>query len=231
MNSEEYKYKGLPITPAITEDLIIKLFSGKLVERKIIVEAVLNYHTKNGGSKPKARDFSRSVKKSLGDLQKKGLVENPGYGYWKIGTTDEFIEIADAPINVEQEIDYAISPDEIIGSGESCVYVYYLEAYRERAELKKEKFWPCKIGLTKNNSPENRVLSQVGTALPEIPRIGLVIRTNKPRLLEKSLHNILEFKGRKIDSSPGSEWFLTSPNEIKKIFEFLETAFVENFAT
>jgi hypothetical protein len=50
--------------------------------------------------------------------------------------------------------------------------------------------------------------------MPEIPRIGLSIRTSKARQLESALHEILRLRGRWIGDAPGKEWFNTSPEEI-----------------
>ena len=61
----------------------------------------------------------------------------------------------------------------------------------------------------------SRVKGQMTAAIYEEPEIGLEIRTDNPRCLERAIHAILELKGRKIDTSGGgNEWFLTSPNEV-----------------
>lgn len=68
-----------------------------------------------------------------------------------------------------------------------AVYVYYLPTYRLRAKEQGEKAWPCKIGRT-DGDPLSRVLSQAATALPERPRIAIIIRTSYPIPWETALH-------------------------------------------
>ena len=58
---------------------------------------------------------------------------------------------------------------------------------------------------------ETRIRAQRTTAIYEEPEIGLELRTNNPRCLERAIHAILELKGKKIDTSgKANEWFLTS---------------------
>ena len=110
--------------------------------------------------------------------------------------------------------------DKVIGEGKSSVYVYYLPIYRQMAELQNDKLWHCKIGKTEGD-PLLRVLSQASTALPEQPHIALILKTDYPNSLEQVLHGVLTIKGRKIDNSPGSEWFLTYPKEVEDIYNKL----------
>ena|SRR2546428_13369245 len=88
---EEYKFKELPLTPIMAEDIILKLFEGKIVERKTIVENVLDFHLSNGGMKPNRVNYIGPIKKALRTLASKGLAANPATGYWKIGTSKEFV--------------------------------------------------------------------------------------------------------------------------------------------
>ena len=76
--------------------------------------------------------------------------------------------------------------------------------------------WECKVGMTESDI-DTRIKAQRTTAIYEKPEIGLEIRTDNPRCLEKAIHAILELKGRKMDTDGGNEWFLTSPNEVMVI--------------
>jgi hypothetical protein len=216
-----YQYKGIPLTPSIIEELIIKNFTGKMIVRQVIVDEIVNYHEKNGGLKGNAQDIPRTVKKSLTRLKQRGIADNPSYGYWKIGEVlfeePQITDENEAVFVIENDNEIA---DKVIGNGKSCVYLYYLPMYRLRAETEKESIWHCKIGRT-DRDPLLRVLSQAATALPEKPHIALILRTDYPSEFEGAIHKILTIRGRKIDSSPGSEWFLTSPNEVEKIIEFI----------
>src|SRR5207249_6721104 len=68
-----YPYNGVPLTPAIAQFLIRKLFAGKLVERQILVEEVLRAHLAVGGLKPSAQKTTDTIKKALGDMKESGV--------------------------------------------------------------------------------------------------------------------------------------------------------------
>lgn len=108
----------------------------------------------------------------------------------------------------------------IYGKGENAVYLYYYECYRELAELKSEDIWPCKIGRT-DRDPLVRILSQTSTALPEQPTVSFIIKTEDSLQLEKLIHSYLLLKNRKVQNSPGTEWFFTNSNEILSLLDFL----------
>jgi hypothetical protein len=63
-------------------------------------------------------------------------------------------------------------------------------------------------------------IGSLRTAFPEVPVITLVIRTDDAAALEKVIHGVLAFRGRRSEDSPGSEWFLTDAAEIESIYEF-----------
>lgn len=217
INESLYPYAEVPLTPAIIEDLTIQLFIGRLVSRQVIIDEVI-HHEINGGLKANSQDITSSIKKALSNLKAKGFVENPTLGYWRIGKISLMnnLEI-DLQIPVEENIIAVHSiADKIIGSGSSTVYLYYLPMYRQKAEAENGNVWYCKIGKT-DRDPLQRVLSQAATALPEKPHIALLFKTDLPSHLETAIHSILTLRGKKVDSSPGSEWFLTSPDEVEKI--------------
>jgi hypothetical protein len=98
--------------------------------------------------------------------------------------------------------------------------VYYLPVYRQKAVLENKNCWPCKIGKT-DRDPLQRVLNQASTALPENPHIALILKTDNAADLENVIHGVLAMWGKKIDTSPGSEWFLTYPEEVELIYHFI----------
>jgi hypothetical protein len=226
----KYPYKDLPLTPAIVEDLIQQLFpSGTTVERSAIVEKVLATHLAAGGKKPKA-DINHSVKKALNNLQSKHLVENATIGWWRIvpAVPPDLSPEPPQAEGVSSGVLQTESPQEendanqglperiadlVLGSGDAAVYLYYLPSYRILAEQLGKKTWPCKIGRTERD-PLSRILSQAATALPEIPHVALVVRTQYPVALESALHGVLTLRGLKIAGIPGSESFTTSPDEV-----------------
>ena len=117
--------------------------------------------------------------------------------------------------------------DEVLGQGNGSVYVYYYDVYREIAEIKEERFWPCKIGMSDKDGMD-RIFSQAGTAYPEAPHIALMIKCNSPRDVENALHAILKVRGQWIADAPGTEWFLTSPDDVKHIYYALVQTQNEN---
>ncbi|WP_370873527.1 GIY-YIG nuclease family protein [Peribacillus cavernae] len=72
------------------------------------------------------------------------------------------------------------------------------------------------------------MLSQVSTALPEMPTIEYIIKTSDASLLETMLHSILKIRGKKIENSPGSEWFDTNPEEVIELIEFVNKKLLDS---
>jgi len=222
-----YQYKGIPLTAAIAQVLIRKLFAGKLVERQILADEVMRVHLSGGGLKSSAQDVIRSVfSKALTDMKESGTAENTSVGYWRIhqsqlaGDNGPTVPAESFPTSETSapELSVGLEPvaDFEVGTGPGAIYVYYLPTYRLRAQEQGEKAWPCKIGRT-DRDPLSRVLSQAATALPERPRIAIIIRTSHPSAWEAALHGVLTLRGLQIENVPGVEWFLTSPEEILEL--------------
>ena len=114
-----------------------------------------------------------------------------------------------------------LNAEETIGSGSNSVYLYYDQQKRDSAESKGENVWECKIGKTIREL-HTRIYEQTGTANPaERLKIGLHIKTDKPKKIERIIHDILKVRGKHIEEAHGTEWFLTSPSEVKKIYKFI----------
>ena len=216
---EIYKYSGLPITPAIIELLIIDLINGHTLKRDEIVKKILDYHLSNGGLKPEAANFSLSVKKALSNMHRKGFANNRSYGFWEIQKSDAEITISEI-IGSELEIE-EIPTHITYGKGKFAVYLYYYPIYKEHSVLKGKLTWPCKIGRT-DRDPLIRILSQASTALPEIPTIEFIIRTDNASLLESMIHSILTIRRKHIKDSPGAEWFETNPEEVIEFIKYIQ---------
>ncbi len=232
-NSEmdTYQYNGVPLTAAIAQSLIVKLFQGKLIERQVIDAEVLRAHLAGGGRKP-SRSSGESVRKALLDMKKAGLAENVSQGYWRIAnagppierTTSNEITASVGALDENAESKELLAVNLDIGSGIGAIYLYYLPTYRLHAENRGEASWPCKIGRT-DRDPVNRVLSQVATALPEKPHIALIVRTSQPMAWESALHGVLTLRSLRIENSPGIEWFLTSPREVLELVKQFDPRF------
>jgi len=223
----DYPYRGVPLAPQIIFQLTKELFAGKLITRQNIVDQVPKVHLKRGGLPAKRSNIRSSIDEALRMLQKAGAVENPSHGYWKILPTNTAVtpevpqmsEITGEPVS-EVFPDESIA-DVVIGEGRASVYLYYLPTYRSRAEECGENRWPCKIGRTDQN-PLQRVLSQAATALPEKPVVAVVFRTKYSAALETAFHSVFTLRGLAVQDAPGTEWFLTSPDEVialAKVFD------------
>ena len=218
----EYKYVDLPITPGITEELIIKLLNGQTLDRNSIVKIIIEHHKSNGGLDGKAVDFPRTVKTALNRLQNKGHAINKSYGMWQISKNDTPIQ----EIRIKVKEDVAKLPiNKTFGIGENSIYFYYFPSYKILANNLGKESWPCKIGRT-DRDPLLRILSQSSTALPENPIIEFIVKIDKAGTLESAIHNILTLRNKKTNNSPGTEWFETNPEEVIEIIKFINPTII-----
>lgn len=218
----KYRYAGLPLTPTVAEELIIQLFAGKTARRQVIVDQVAATHEARGGGKARAADLSRVVKKALEQLADSKAASNPSAGHWRIGLHDPDTPHDDTLLESPQPNvgDIVGRPKRTVGDGSQSVYLYYFPSYRELATLKAEERWPCKIGRSVVD-PLVRIMSQGTTALPERPCVELMMLTSDSLALESTIHGLLALRGHRLDSSPGSEWFRTSPDEVVGIQDMI----------
>jgi hypothetical protein len=172
----EYKYKNLPLIGSICRVLILELYGGKLISRKEIIDEVTKIHLLRGGDKARAKNVERMFKSVLSKMMKDGLAERPSYGFWKIKQDnlivpeDEIIDTAEIIEVVEEEYD----ADYVFGEGSGSVYIYYYPVYMQNSINDKKTKWACKIGRSERD-PILRILAQASTALPETPKIAVVI--------------------------------------------------------
>jgi hypothetical protein len=221
----------IPLMPSKAASIIRLLFSNKKdVKREIINQNVKSYYEEEVGTENVSytQSFEKIVTKALGSLKRNGEASNDaGYGYWSFGNiSDSELPIEDYTIEAEEETSdpRKIIPGKIIGpkDGTKTVYVYYYPAYKELADLKNEKFWRCKIGLTDSIDPVYRIQSQVTTEICESPVVPFLIRTKNSSGLERSIHTVIENRGRKCDTALGTEWYFTNPEEVEEIVKFIE---------
>ena len=114
----------------------------------------------------------------------------------------------------------ALNTDKELGVGNSSVYVYYYDSYKDLAILKGLQSWQCKVGRS-DVEPLQRIIGQAGTCYPEFPHVALVIYCDDSAQMETALHAILKLQKKHIESAPGTEWFMTSPEEIEKLYHVL----------
>lgn len=224
-DDDNYKYKGLPLTAAVVEFIVLSQLAGRQIKRNQVVDFVETFHADNGGFPCQAADLSRTVKKALDNLRAHGGAENPSTGWWRISSApgdDESIQPSDegAPLgeNVNEETQ-ALQSLLSLGEGDESIYIYYYPAYKAAALSCGKDKWLCKIGRT-DSSASLRIAGQ-STGMPERPEIGLVYRTNDSRSLESVLHGILTLRSQWSESSPGVEWFVTSIEDVLSIIQFV----------
>ncbi|UOR13594.1 GIY-YIG nuclease family protein [Halobacillus amylolyticus] len=228
METYEYQFKNLPLTPYICRHLILELFNERVEMRQTIVNEVTAAHLARGGKEANVADKPRMLKKALEKLKKEGLAKNPSYGYWLITNNDlkvSEVEVSDHNLTSQKtETSEAIKEeydaDFVFGEGSGTVYLYYLPTYEMNSSNLEKNTWACKIGKT-DRDPLQRVLTQASTALPEKPKIAVIIKTNNSHVLEQSIHNILTYRNKKIETALGNEWFDTNPDEFLEIVQFI----------
>ena len=212
---EKYEYEGLKLRPGIFKELLILLFDGKQFTRQTAISTISKYHVEQGGIIEEGRDLTSAFKNATQNLKKMdaGIV-NKSYGTWELHyKIKETIEVVEEKQTNEKQFLF----DESIGEGTNAVYVYYYDIYKSFAEIKGEKCWPCKVGRT-DRDPIQRVFGQAGTCYPQLPHIALIIYCDDSSALESALHSILKFQNKWMKDAPGTEWFMTSPEEIKDFY-------------
>ena len=221
---EIYEHDGKHFTQKIAAELIYKTYMGKPpVDETTFREHIYQIHTTNGGLPPATADkyisstVGRYTRSALSGLRANGCATKESLRLWRIHEMDIYRDEREYP--------------KTLGKGNQEVYCYYYRAYREIAELKRkdpvwipyreESVWKCRIGGTIKQDTPTRVKQQMGVP-PEQPTIALIMKTNDSKKLEGMIHNILKFWDRRVPEAQGREWFLTSPDEVERIHDFLQ---------
>ncbi|MCG2623002.1 GIY-YIG nuclease family protein [Arthrobacter sp. I2-34] len=226
--SSRYRFEGVPLTPKLMASLARSVLDEPVFRRRAL-EKVQEYHLARGGA-PAKTAFTLLVRKAVIFLARAQLIEPAGvHGWWRwrerpgvpaslkpafAPGTEPAGELEVASVDVAGE-------ETNEGEGSGCVYVYYFPSYKELAGLRKEARWPVKVGMTSARDSRVRVANQQGTAMPEAPVVAYAWLTDTPRKLEQTLHAILSLRGLQLADAPGAEWFLSSPNEVKAIVDWL----------
>jgi hypothetical protein len=174
---------------------------------------------------------SDEARKALGRLERKGKARYKKRVWSWIGPAEEvpppqLVEpVGDVfPIGVNSQTAASIparlteplTPEETIGSGNEIVYVYFNEAERKLAKHEGRDWWPCKVGYTSGGLSERPLAQSPRTAIGRLPIVGLVIKTEDGRALERTLHFALESAASRMSEAIGDEWFETTPQKIKE---------------
>ena len=212
------------LTIVIARELILQRFAGgPRVPRREIVLHVETAHC--AGVRKLVENEKQIISDALRSLRDKGFADNSKHGWFirdhNPSGTDSIVTTDPACPRKTISTHSDLFSEKTIGSGRSSVYLYYYQQYRDAAEAGGDKVWKCKIGSTRHSQPQTRIREQVGTALPEKPKIGLHIKTDAHEKIERIIHDILKVRGKHIAEAPGTEWFLTSPSEVEEIYKFI----------
>ena len=207
--NNEYKFVGKPLTPNIAQELIQELFTEQTVQKQEIVRIVDETHLERGGLAPRAKG-PHPVTMALSKMKRDRQADNPDRGYWSILSPEDDESANSGETNFDSE--------RTIGLGKEAVYLYYFPAYKCLAELQGEEVWPCKIGSSVRD-PLSRIRAQTRTSSAEYPKVGLIIKTNQSSLLENIIQDILKFQGKQKQDTAGTEWFVTSPSEVERVYK------------
>lgn len=224
--------ENVPLTPGVARQLVEELFKKKATwKRSELVKEVQRVHLERAGAPGKQDPFA-IVKKALQRLAEDGKIENAHFAHWKwCGSVEDETDTRSDEMNGVDELDMdELSPNFIereIGSGAESVYIYFNPNDRELATLKNLDIWECKVGRTGVTDPMPRIINQgAKTALSHPPVIGLVIRTHDSVALEKALHAALRTADQEVDDSPGTEWFLTSPERVEAWYDMFQQSII-----
>jgi hypothetical protein len=59
------------------------------------------------------------------------------------------------------------------------------------------------------------------TAMPEQPTVLGIHEHQDPVSLERALHSVLNLRGKRKTDAPGTEWFVTTPDEIQALIKMV----------
>ena len=196
-----------------------------MVERGDIIREVKEMHRAGGGKPWRTKKESPAFQKVLNKMRTDGLASSVDRGLWRIEGTDATTDDGQPP-GIDQDSDSAGDEGEVMAEEQEpsvgFIYLYYLPAYRVQAEGRGEAVWPCKIGRTGAGADER--WRQHAAAFPEEPVVSELKQTFRPQAWEHAIQSMLTIGGRKKEDSPGSEWFITSPDEVSKLVNLIESA-------
>jgi hypothetical protein len=102
------------------------------------------------------------------------------------------------------------------GTGPEAVYAYGYPCAPDR----------LKIGRT-TSEVVTRVANQIYTGTPDKPSLYLIIYTRDGAGLERVLHDVFRFQGKKI-AGAGAEWFRVGRDEILRVYDHVSGASTAN---
>jgi len=206
-----YEYAGLTITPGIMRELMpFVVTAGEAIQRVDLVQRLVDEHIARGGEPSSVNPISQA-KKCLRDMATDGhVVRLSRYGYWRyVGPEGgDHLPPVDESRLLASDGDEPFEVHHTSGVGAGSLYAYYFPAY-----LNPFGAFPIKVGMSAGPY-QARIASQLGTSNPELPVVHRVHRTDRPSVLERYVHSALTIQGHWMDEAPGTEWFMTRPEQI-----------------
>ena len=206
------------------------LESKKLYVRKDIVQTIIALHEKISGKMitDTHSKVAQTLKDFLTDETKFSKSENIFGGWTYLGPSalkgESLVNLKTLKKAFQKPnrlLKYKVLKEvEAKESGDESMYVWWHPETEELAALKKEKTWAMKIGMHTSRNADKRI-DEYKTSIPYKPIIGLIVYCKKSRILERTVHNNLTNRKRKI-GEVGNEWYLTNVTEIEAILRFNE---------
>lgn len=212
---DRYSGGGEPGPTAVAEFVVQYLQTHKTASRRELNDALVAEWRQVSG-----RNFEHDPISKL----KKALISTQRSGHVRPAAMHGHYAICDDALDGESRFDGAVPSlaDEaltraevVLGQGAEYVYAIYISAYRQVAEASGEKSWPIKIGRAFDFVAR---MNAHRTALPDAPVIAVLMRVDDSPRLEKAMHGVLTFRGRSYGGDGGSEWYVTTPEEIQSVY-------------
>jgi Meiotically up-regulated gene 113 len=122
---------------------------------------------------------------------------------------DDIPEMSEEEVN--KQLDQKVDTTSVtrLGTGNEIVYAYGYKCAPDR----------LKIGMTVAGCVQ-RVVQQINESTPDLPILRIEIRTDRCQSLERAMHSVLDLRGKRIKGG-GCEWFKTTTEEIREIYQFV----------
>ena len=160
-----------------------------------------------------------AIRRAVNTLVDDGRMRRENGWYSLIGTGPDMCAVKPGwrppAVSEQTESTQLVTPEDTIGEGDELLYVYFNEAERKLATREGRDWWPCKVGFTAGRLTERVLQQRPVTSMSRLPTVGLVIKTNDGRRLERAVHVALEEVKARVDDALGNESFETSPRKIK----------------
>ena len=213
----KYKYENQRLNADTFADVLVAIYDHDTFTKESVISNIQQIHQQKNGDCTNT-NWEALFQTAINSVLQGYLIRMDNRYKLSYASTDDIIDDMEWDRIEEVEIPKEISCDRIIGTGTGAVYVYYYDTHKDYYMKNGYLVWPCKIGMS-NTDPMKRIFSQIGTVSPEWPHPALIIYTNKPKVLETMLHAALKIQGAQIENGPDREWFMTTPETVKEIYE------------